>query len=536
MSDKTRAPEPAADSAKKSGPAPDDTAARRRTAGRTNLAIGSALLLAIVLMANYLSFRHYQRWDWTSEHIFTLSDRTRAVLRELDRDVDVWLVLGSGEPNYQDLRELLQRYRAESQRITLHFVDPDREPAEYRVLAERLHLGAVNLGEGELASDVAVVIEAGERQWKIGREDLVTFDFDSLRSSGEQRVDVRSEQALTGGLLEVTAGRATKVCITQGHGEWTLGRGTQRDLGPLRDEMRRENLEVETFETRGADAVPEGCDAVFVVGPTTAFSSAEAELLRRYVQGGGNLFVAADPELRQEQIAPTGLEEVLRDFGIRLDRAIVLELDPRFLPQNVTTPIGPFIVADWGEHALTRPFREAPSGVIVEIARSVRPVDPDRATTLLSTSEASYAETDVAEMIRRGEPSRDDADLSGPVSIAVATRVEPLGGARHGEDGDDGPEREREGHGGRVVVVGDAEMMSGDYLDLPEFVNYQLASAIIGWLTEREALIELPGRSVEARPVRMTQEDVDGLGFRVVVLLPAALFFLGFAVWWNRRN
>jgi hypothetical protein len=73
-------------------------------------------------------------------------------------------------------------------------------------------------------------------------------------------------------------------------------------------------------------------------------------------------------------------------------------------------------------------------------------------------------------------------------------------------------------------------------LNLQEVVNYELASAIVGWLTAREALIELPGRSVEARPVRLTQDDVSGLGFRVVVLLPAALFFLGFAVWWNRRS
>lgn len=530
MSDKTRAPEPEAPAPPR-GPATDD-ASRRRSSGRANVAIASLIVLAIFAMGNYLSFRHYARWDWTSQSIFTLSDRTRAVLRELDRDVDVWLVLSAGEPNYQDLRELLQRYRSETQRITLHFVDPDREPAEYRVLAQRLHLGAVDLG-GTVASDVAVVIESGDRQWKISRDDLATFDFDALESEGAQRIDVRSEQALTGGLLEVTSGRRTKVCITQGHGEWTLGRGAERDLGALRDEMRRENLEIETFETRGAERVPTDCDALFVVGPTTAFSAPEAELIRSYVQSGGNLLVAADPELRQEEIAPTGLEAVLRDFGIRLDRTIVLELDPRLLPQSVTTPIGPFFVASWGEHEVTRPFRVGGAAILTEIVRSVRPIDPDRATTLLSTSDSAYAETDVAEMIRRGEPQRDDADLAGPVSIAVATRVERMGEAPAAEGDEAEAERRR---GGRVVVIGDSELLDAQYLNLQEVVNYELASAIIGWLTEREALIELPGRSVEARPVRLSQDDVDGLGFRVVVLLPAALFFLGFAVWWNRRS
>ncbi|AKF06419.1 GldG family protein [Sandaracinus amylolyticus] len=527
-SDKTRTPEPK-ETAEKS--ARDDAASKRRFEGRTNVVVASLLVLAIALMGNYLSFRHYQRWDWTSEGVFTLSDRTRAVLRELDHDVDAWLVLSSAEPNYQDLRELLQRYRAESQRITLHFVDPDREPGEYRVLAERLRLGHADLGGGVLGSDVAVVLESGDRQWKIGRDDLVSVDFDALEA-GEARVDVRSEQALTGGLLEVTAGRPTKVCVTQGHGEWTLGRGAERDLGALQDQMRRDNLDIQPFETRGAQRVPEDCDALFVVGPTTAFTSAEAELIRGYVQSGGNLFVAADPELRDEQITATGLEEVLRDFGIRIDRSLVLELDPRFLPQSATSPIGPYLVASWGDHPITRPFRDPPAGVLFQIARSVRPVDPDRATTLLSTSESSFAETELAQMIQRGEPSRDDADLAGPVSIAVATRVERLGEAPEGETEDAAEDRE----GGRVVVVGDADFLDSQYLGLQEVMNYELASAIVGWLTEREALIELPGRSVEARPVRMSQEDVDGLGFRVVVLLPAAIFFLGFAVWWNRRS
>lgn len=526
MSDKSRSPaSPPAEE-----PRRDDAASRRRFEGRTNVAVASLLVLAIAVMANYLSFRHYARWDWTSEGVFTLSDRTRAVLRELDRDVEAWLVLSSAEPNYQDLRELLQRYRAESQRLELHFVDPDREPAEYRVLAERLGLGAVDLGGGQMGSDVAVVLESGDRQWKISRDDLVTFDFEAMEE-GQQRVDVRSEQALTGGILEVTSGRRTKVCITQGHGEWTVGRGAERDLGALQDQMRRDNLDIETFETRGASRVPEDCDAVFVVGPTTAFTREEAELVRGYVQGGGNLFVAADPELRQEQIAATGLEEVLRDFGIRLDRSVVLELDPRFLPQNVTTPIGPYFVASWGEHPITRPFRDPAAGVLLEITRSVRPVDPDRATVLLSTSESSFAETEIEQMIRAGEPSRDDADVAGPVPVAVATRVE-----RVGEPPDDEGEPAEEREGGRVVVIGDAEFLDSQYLGMQEVVNYELASAIVGWLTEREALIELPGRSVEARPVRMTQEDVEGLGFRVVVLLPAALFFLGFAVWWNRRS
>lgn len=513
-----------------------DAARERRLQGRANVTVASLLVAAIVVMANYLAFRHYQRFDWTSERIYTLSDRTRAIVRDLDRDVRIYMVMSSAEPNHRDLRELLERYRAENQRIELEFVDPDREPAEYQMIAQRFSLGTAQSADGSIGSDVALVMAAGERTWKVTRDDLVRVDFDSFAEGGGE-IDVRSEQAITGGLLEVTSERRTKVCVTQGHGEWGLNRGAERDLRGLADEMRRENLEIEAFETRGAARVPETCDAVFVVGPTTAFSREEADVLRDYVRGGGNLLLAVDPEIRRDEIVSTGLEEMLRDFGIRLDRTVVLELDPRFLPPSSTNPAGPFAVASWGDHPITRPYHQlqVPVPMIVEVARSVRPIDSDRATTLMQTSASAFAETDIARLVATGEPQRDDADVPGPVSIGVATRVERLGEASG--DGANG-EGEAAAHraGGRVVVIGDADFLDERYLATEEAVNYAVASGIVGWLTEREALIELPGRRVSARPIRMSEDDVWGLFFRVVFLLPAAVVLLGVAVWWNRRH
>lgn len=84
-------------------------------------------------------------------------------------------------------------------------------------------------------------------------------------------------------------------------------------------------------------------------------------------------------------------------------------------------------------------------------------------------------------------------------------------------------------------MLGDATIFASEFLAQPTVVNRQLASAIIGWLTEREALIAIEARTIQQRPVSMTQDDVSNLFLRVVVLIPLAFVFLGFAVWWNRR-
>ncbi|QQR89270.1 MAG: hypothetical protein IPJ88_13800 [Myxococcales bacterium] len=41
-----------------------------------SFALSSLLVLAIVVALNYLSFRHYTRWDWTKEQLYSLSSRS----------------------------------------------------------------------------------------------------------------------------------------------------------------------------------------------------------------------------------------------------------------------------------------------------------------------------------------------------------------------------------------------------------------------------------------------------------------------------
>ena len=111
---------------------------------------------------------------------------------------------------------------------------------------------------------------------------------------------MKTEQALSGALVQVTSGRATKVCITDGHGEWSLDAGGERALLIMKDELKRENIETEALATRGKSSLPKECDAIFVLGPIKAFSSEESEALKKYVDAGGNLLLALDPVISGE--------------------------------------------------------------------------------------------------------------------------------------------------------------------------------------------------------------------------------------------
>lgn len=475
-------------------------------------AIGGALLVVVLAMANYLAFRHYARWDWTSSGVFTLSARTEEVLRRLSANVEVNLLLPRNDSNFQEVKDLFDRYRAKSSRITLHAIDPARDQAEYIAIARRYEIA-----DTELPSVVAIVV-SGDRHWNVNAEDMLSLDAESLDDqSGNVTAKVKSEEALTGAILQVTTGRPTKVCATRGHGEWALEGDPEHSLRELSERLSRANVQMSDFATLGAASVPSDCDAVFVIGPTSAFSEAEANLLLAYVRGGGNLFAALEPVITRERIEPTGLEHVASELGLDLDANLVLTSDRQFLMaegQKVA-----FYVADYGEHTTTNVLRRTQSPSAMILTRSIRKHGDSHAVELLRSSEGSYGESSVSEIAGEVSPTRNGDDMAGPLSLAVAVEVGEAN-ARHG----------------KAIFVGSTQWMRGQFVNEPQLANTDLLSAWVGWLTQRPALISIEPRRVNVRAVMMTPEDLDGLLFRVLGLMPAAALLLGFAVYWSRRS
>ncbi|MBC7171269.1 MAG: GldG family protein [Polyangiaceae bacterium] len=487
---------------------------------RAHIAAGAILVATIVLMLNYLSFRHFERFDWTSDRLFSVSERTVEVLRDLDRQVEIYLFMSPAEPNYADVQELMQAYRSHSDRVRVRQIDPHRQSAEYRVLAQRFGIATLTGQDGTAASDVAAIVVAGDRNWKITRDDLLTIGFDE---GGARSVDVEAERALTGAIVEATTGRPTNVCATTGHGEWDLSAGGERGLSGVREVLERDNVEMRAVETLGGRAIPETCDALFVVSPERAFSAEEVQSIDSYLARGGNVFLALDPVLEGERIRPTGLEAMLRRHGIELDASVVLELDPERLLSS--SPIEAFVVTDYGEHETTSRLARIQVPTVMLVARSVRPVEGSAASPIVRTTSRGYAERNLAELSADQELAPSADDVRGPVSLGVATEVARTSGGAEGEGE----------AGGRLVVVGDADFLLGEFLAQPQFANVDVLSGITGWVTHRRALISIAPRTSDIAAVVMTEGDLRSVMIRVLVLLPLAVVLLGFSVWWSRR-
>ncbi|MCB9600808.1 MAG: GldG family protein [Sandaracinus sp.] len=497
-----------------------DETERLQGVRRMHALVGTMFALLIFFQLNYLAFRHFERWDWTSDARFTLSERTVTELRGLDRDVDFWLLLSEGEPAFADVRELLERYRAASPRVRVHHVDPDASPGEMRRVAERFDI-ALSTGEGESFADVALVVSSADRRWKITRDDLVSLDLESFEDdAGGPKVDVKAERAISGALAQVLRGRPTKICVATGRGEAAMA--GDRPMFFLREELERENAVLEDFDAVGLREVPEGCDAVFVIGPQRPWEERDARKLVEWARAGGNLLLALDPVFAREAIQATGFEAPIQDLGVSIDRDVVLEMDPRLLLRR--DPSDLFRVMIFGEHPTTAALMARGGGLAMNLVRSVRVEEGADATALFTSSESAFGETDLGGLVADADLLAGPEDLPGPLSLGAALELPPI------------PSAGEAARRGRLVVVGDSDWLAPELLREPAFANVDFFLSVTGWLTERDELLEIAPRRSNLQAVVMSEGDVSGVAWRIFAFLPGALFLLGFAVWWSRRQ
>ena len=484
--------------------------------------LGTALVTVIVVLVNYISARRYERWDLTQGRLFTLSERTEALLEQLDRPVDLYVFMSSGEPTFVELRELIDRYRAKTAKLTVYYVDPDREPARFKLLAEKYGVRAGAQEGGQTEAELAALVVSGDKRWSITRDDLVDVDFDSLEGgkSGEgAKVNVKTEQALSGALVQVTSGRATKVCVTDGHGEWSLTESAERPLAAMREELKRENVELETLATRGKSELPKSCDALYVLGPQKAFSDEESAALQRYLEAGGNVLLALDPVLEGDRVALTGLEALTERLHIRLDRDVLVELDRERLLSP--SPVEALLVTSFGSSTIVRPLAALRAPVVLQLARTLGV--SEGAEALLDASDKAYGETELGALTAGDDLAPSDGDIRAPVHIAASVDTKPDKA---------GTQKQL---GGRLIAIGDSDWLQPDLLHQPQLANVDLLASFTGFLTEREALISIAPRKIDAQAMMITEEGLFGVFLRVVLLMPLAALVLGVGVWWQRR-
>ncbi|MEZ4393072.1 MAG: hypothetical protein R3A48_18450 [Polyangiales bacterium] len=243
------------------------------------------------------------------------------------------------------------------------------------------------------------------------------------------------------------------------------------------------------------------------------------------MRAGGNLAIFVDLVVLEGRIVPTGLENLARLAGMQLPAALTVEADARHLLSE-TVPV--HCRADgWNDHEISRELR---GGSI--IAGMVRPVQRAEGAdvapeTIISSSPAAWGETSIADLLRTFTPVKGSEDVPGPIAIAMAAQVR--GAAPRGEGV----------ASGRVVIAGTSEILGDEYFAIAaraSVANANLAEAIVGWLTARRELVNIPSRPASRAALLVSERDLGQIGLYVILLVPLAAALVGYAVFRSRRS
>lgn len=512
---------------------PDKTPPSRGARWIDRLAQGPMVVLlslTLFVMVNYIASRHYKRWDWTGSGYFTLSPRSREIARGLHEPLEMYVLLARDEALYADASELAERYAAESARVRLHYIDPDRQRERLVALAQELDLQLVeNRQTDRTLSNAAIVVRRGTRHFEISRESMRELGApdDGEEENTASRVlnaKITVERSISEALLQVDVAHATKLCFSTGHLEMPIAAGDRSGQG-LAEDLRHHNFTVDEVEVHGQTGVPDSCDALVIAGPQRTWSSEDASAVERYLRRGGNVALFVDLVVLEGRIVPTGLESVVRLGGIALPAAITVESDRDHLIAEA--PPVHFRADTWNEHEITRNLRGSSI-----IAGMVRPVQRDNGSAvvpaaIVQTTPGAWGETAVADLLRTFSPNHGREDVDGPVSIAMASQVPDVHPRTEGAPA------------GRLVVVGTSEVVGTEYFSLAgrsTVSNANLAEAIIGWMTARRELVNIPSRPVSRSALLVSESDLGQIGLYVALLIPLAAALVGFAVWRSRKS
>ena len=198
--------------------------------------VAVVLVIALTIMVNWLSSRRWARADWTTTQIYSLSEKTENILSDLSDEIRVVVFMTPQTSMYDQVQELLERYKAASDKITVEHIDPEREPLKTTRLAEQF---------GVQVADTVVFIY-GDRTKYVTSDQMAEMDYSGMQyGQGPTMRAFKGEEQFTSAILSLVAPDVPKVYFVTGHGEAALDSGgvSDRSLRILEEALKRENME-----------------------------------------------------------------------------------------------------------------------------------------------------------------------------------------------------------------------------------------------------------------------------------------------------
>ncbi len=310
------------------------------------------IVIAVLVLVNWLASLYHTRLDFTDEKRFTLSKPTKKILKNIDDAVQVDIFLKGEFPSgfkklANSTAETLNEFKEVSgNKLQYNFVSPDDE-MEGAAVKWGDTLSALGLYPINLKSQ----LKAGEQQQLVFPVALVHYKDGVLPVnlySGNKTFISPAELNSAEALMEFKfadainkLSQAEKPMIA-----YSSGNGEPQDVRSydLAENVLRPDYNLKQFNLKINALIPDTFKLLMIVKPTQPFTDEEKLKIDQFVMRGGKLLVFQDKleaeldslkSMSNQVVAfdrNLGLDDLLFKYGARINPDLVMDLQCDFLP------------------------------------------------------------------------------------------------------------------------------------------------------------------------------------------------------------
>ena len=475
---------------------------RRYSVSVKNLAMGAYSTVAVVvsiavcvfvnIVANQIPEK-YTVFDTTSNNLYSLTDESKEVLKTLDEDVTIYIYCKEGSFD-TTVEELLKRYQGESEHIKIEYVNPSLYPT----FPQTYTSSSVSTGSLIIVSEdknrVVAYSDLYETETSIN---YTTYSYETNTTGFD------AEGQITSALAYVTGDEMPTVYSTIGHGELDLS-------DSLTDAIAKSNMDTAQVTILTEGEIPEDCEFLIINNPTGDFSADDCEILKAYLEKGGNLLV----NMYASGTDMPNLWGLLSEYGFDVTNSLVMEGNKNYYYTYPLYLLPEIASDDITSSVYNSYYVFAPYTLGMTISDEL----PDNVemTQLLYTSSSAYAK-DATKEISTYEMEDDDAQGTFTVlAKAVVTNDDESVS--------------------NIVVNACGEMFTDSADQMVAGANTKLFNGILTSLSDLEVTISIPVKSMEVEYLSLSTAEIGLWRMVCLVLVPIALVVAGIVVFVRRRK
>ena len=479
--------------------------AKRAKAGTYTVVI-SLVVLALLIVANLLVSALPSKIitiDTSVNKMFSISEASEKAARKVKEDVTIYLICDPSAGTDEQMATFLERYAAMNSHIKVTTVNPVTQPT----FTERYTTNQL--------TNYSVIVESAKRFRVIDYAEMAYYtggisastDAETLYQYYEYYYSMYGEypslyfvgeSLITSALDYVTSEDMTTVYTLAGHGETAVS-------AALVKQFSYSNINTAgDFSSLTATAIPADCDILIINAPTTDLNATEAQMIVNYLQNGGNVILTTAPGVAKMP----NLLTVARAMGLDVVDGLVVEQTA-----NNYVQYPHYLIPNAEEHEITATIGEG-YYMMVPLAHGITRAEtvPSGTTIapLFSTTNSAYIVSVDAQSINKPADATERSFWVGATSTGA--------------------------NGGKLIWLSSAVAVS-DQAQSITGANYAYVSAMTGWLSPRETILDTIAPITMDDPILVVPAGATlGLSAFFILVIPIAFAVTGLVIWIRRRR